>query len=108
MKVFYQETAAKKSYPQLKQLKNGSVFCFANDTHTTPYILIEGDALDDIYTGHSSLFKDYIIGADYDEDLSIGAYRPIIAMDGELFFTSRFNEVIPLNATMVIEGEETI
>ncbi len=105
MKISYQETA-KKSYPQLSQLEDGSVFCFANDVNKTPYILIRGDAMDNIYTDRCSVIEDCIIEADYDGSLSFSAYRPILAMNGILFFTSRLNEVIPLNATMVIEGEE--
>ena len=103
MKVFYQENV-KKKHPQLNRLENGSVFCFANDTHIIPYILIEGDAMDNIYT--CAIIEEYIIGADYDTNLSMSDYRPILSMNGELFFTSQFNEVIPLEATMVIDGEE--
>ena len=105
MKISYQKTA-KKSYPQLNQLENGSVFCFANDADKTPYILIKGNAMDNIYTDHCSIIEDCIIEADCDGSLSFSTYRPILTMNGVLFFTSQFNEVIPLNATMVIEGEE--
>ena len=105
MKVSYQGNV-KKKHPLLGQLEDGSVFCFANYVDKTPYILIEGNALDDIYTDRFSTIEDYIVGADYDGNLSMSDFRPILAMNGELFFTSRLNDVISLNATMVIEGEE--
>ena len=105
MKVLYPESA-KKKHPLLGQLEDGSVFCFASDVDKTPYILIEGSALDDIYTDCCSTIEDYIIGADYDENMSMLDFRPVLATNGELCFASRLSDVILLNATMLIEEEE--